>query len=579
MNIIKRKSCKIFALCLMFVWSTVFVVTDVEATVNITNARIQYSCNGTTTLFTYNFKIYEDDDLEVIIADAASSETVLTLNSDYTVAGAGDAAGGTITLTTGSVCPSGSTLTMLKNIDFTQDTDYSDGQTLTADGLETPPDKSRIIDQQLKEDTDRSIKVIKSSTLTDLTIIPVANQAIYFNSAGTGVETRDPGSLALAIPADGSVTGAKISSAEVFDFPVMLSLKKGVDVASASALTLGDDGNSFDITGTTTITSIAAKGVGTIVYLHFDAALTLTHHATDLILPNANDIVTQAGDVAIFKEYVSGDWELVSYLSNKGVSLGMVRDQKGADIASAAALALGDDGNYFDVTGTTAITSIGTKGIGTTVKLHFDAALTLTHHATDLILPGGANITTAAGDEAEFVEYATGDWRCTKYSKASGYPVVDPDANVVIQQVNVQDGAVATGTTVIPFDDTIPQNTEGDEYITLAITPTDANNILKIDVVVHVASSAANNTMTAALFQDSTANAIATSYSTLPNVANNMTSIVFSYRMVAGTTSPTTFKVRIGGSLAGTTTFNGQSGARRMGGVSMSSTTITELTP
>jgi len=97
---------------------------------------------------------------------------------------------------------------------------------------------------------------------------------------------------------------------------------------------------------------------------------------------------------------------------------------KGADVASAAALTLGDDGNYFDITGTTAITSITTKGAGTVIKLHFDAALTLAHHATDLILPGGANITTAAGDEAEFVEYATGDWRCTVYTRASGIPLI-----------------------------------------------------------------------------------------------------------------------------------------------------------
>lgn len=97
---------------------------------------------------------------------------------------------------------------------------------------------------------------------------------------------------------------------------------------------------------------------------------------------------------------------------------------KGADVASANALTLGADGNYFDITGTTAITSIGTKGVGTVVKLHFDAALTLTHHATDLILPGGANYTTEAGDEFEFTEYATGDWRCTGYTKASGQAVV-----------------------------------------------------------------------------------------------------------------------------------------------------------
>lgn len=92
---------------------------------------------------------------------------------------------------------------------------------------------------------------------------------------------------------------------------------------------------------------------------------------------------------------------------------------KGSDVASANALSLGDDGNYFDITGTTAITSIGTKGAGTVVLLQFDGALTLTHHSTDLVLPGGANITTAAGDHAIFVEYAAGDWRCVDFIPAT----------------------------------------------------------------------------------------------------------------------------------------------------------------
>lgn len=101
---------------------------------------------------------------------------------------------------------------------------------------------------------------------------------------------------------------------------------------------------------------------------------------------------------------------------------------KGADVASASELLVLTDGNYFDVTGTTTITSIETTadafGIGSVIRLHFDGALTLTHHSTDLVLPGGANITTAAGDEFEFTKYAAGDWRCTGYALASGEAVV-----------------------------------------------------------------------------------------------------------------------------------------------------------
>jgi len=83
---------------------------------------------------------------------------------------------------------------------------------------------------------------------------------------------------------------------------------------------------------------------------------------------------------------------------------------KHADIASAATLPVVNDGAYYDVTGTTTITSIASIGIGATIKLHFDGAVTITHNATTLVLPNGANLTTTAGDEA------AGDWRLTNYS-------------------------------------------------------------------------------------------------------------------------------------------------------------------
>ena len=108
----------------------------------------------------------------------------------------------------------------------------------------------------------------------------------------------------------------------------------------------------------------------------------------------------------------------------------------------------------FDVTGTTTITSFSTVGIGTVIKLHFDGALTLTHHATDLILPGAANITTAAGDEAEFVEYASADWRCTSYTKVTGAAVTAPSTDNLI--LNATDGSATDA-----GDDIILDGTDG----------------------------------------------------------------------------------------------------------------------
>ncbi len=86
---------------------------------------------------------------------------------------------------------------------------------------------------------------------------------------------------------------------------------------------------------------------------------------------------------------------------------------KGADLASASALVLGTDGNYFDVTGAVTITSISTLPAGTVIKLQFDSTPVLTHNATTLILQGAVNYTAAAGDVFEFISEGSGNWRET----------------------------------------------------------------------------------------------------------------------------------------------------------------------
>lgn len=144
----------------------------------------------------------------------------------------------------------------------------------------------------------------------------------------------------------------------------------------------------------------------------------------------------------------------------------------------------------------------------------------------------------------------------------------------IVQVVNTITGAVATGTTVIPFDDTIPQSGEGDQYMTLAITPTNSGNKLKIDVVV-VGAGSVNSYNYAALFQDSTADALA-AVATEIATGGDISTVKFTHYMSAGTTSATTFKVRAG-SGAGTYTFNGVASGRIFGGIMASSITITEI--
>lgn len=91
-----------------------------------------------------------------------------------------------------------------------------------------------------------------------------------------------------------------------------------------------------------------------------------------------------------------------------------------ASLASAATCDLGAAAALFvAITGTTTITSLGT-GTNLLRFVRFAGALTLTHNATSLALPGAASIATAAGDCAVFASDTSGNWRCRSYDRANG---------------------------------------------------------------------------------------------------------------------------------------------------------------
>lgn len=114
-------------------------------------------------------------------------------------------------------------------------------------------------------------------------------------------------------------------------------------------------------------------------------------------------------------------------------------EAKGANIASAGTTDIGAaTGNFVDVTGTTTITALGTVQAGTHRWVRFTGALTLTHNATSLILPGATNITTETGDIAQFLSLGSGNWVCSGYLKAN-----------VIQYAQLNSPAF-TGTPTVP---------------------------------------------------------------------------------------------------------------------------------
>lgn len=284
-------------------------------------------------------------------------------------------------------------------------------------------------------------------------------------------------------------------------------------------------------------------------------AVTIDADGAELVDGTATYVLTQQGDAALLRCDGSA-WQITSNRTQLWT--------KGADIASPAggALALGRDGNYFDITGTNTITSINTVRIGHWAKLHFDGALTLTHHATDLVLPGGLDILTIAGDEAEFVEYATGDWRCVSYQRYIAQPT-----NQYIGGNAAEVTALDSSSTAIPYDDTTPESGEGEELITVAYAPKYATSVLEVEFSGMFAGASSKH-VTAALFKDSDTNAI--DVNTMETSAGGATfpnPLRILHRRTAGGTSSITFKVRYGAQDTTTVYCNGDSAGRKFGGI------------
>ena len=128
----------------------------------------------------------------------------------------------------------------------------------------------------------------------------------------------------------------------------------------------------------------------------------------------------------------------------------------------------------------------------------------------------------------------------------------------VLQCLSQVYSTVGSTSNTFANDNSKPQISEGVEIMTQAITPSNSSNILIIQGVVNIGTANTGNTIMVALFQDSTANCLS-AWSHMPHENNACLSLSYFYRMTAGTTSSTTFKIRYAGQ-GGTTHVNQLSG-------------------
>jgi hypothetical protein len=169
-------------------------------TISSTTVRNSYNGDGSTTTFSYTFKIFANSDLQVIIRNnTTATETVKTLTTHYTITGAGSASGGSVIFTAGNIPASGETVVLRRAVPQTQAIDYIANDPFPAESHEEGLDRAMMTLQQVQEEVTRSIKLSRTNTMTSTEFTvgssDRANKVLAFDSSGEIAITQEIGTF------------------------------------------------------------------------------------------------------------------------------------------------------------------------------------------------------------------------------------------------------------------------------------------------------------------------------------------------------------------------------------------------
>ncbi len=157
--------------------------------------KVSFNGNGSQTVFAYSFKIFDQDDLTVILRNASGGETTQTISTQYSVSGVGSASGGNVTMVTAPA--TGESLTIIREQPLTQGLDLVANDPFPAASFEDQLDKLTFMVQQHQEELDRSIKGSKTTTITNPTFTEDAtaraNKLFAFDASGNIDITQELG--------------------------------------------------------------------------------------------------------------------------------------------------------------------------------------------------------------------------------------------------------------------------------------------------------------------------------------------------------------------------------------------------
>lgn len=506
----------------------------------------------------------------------------------------------TFTADVGSASPAGNNLNVL---------------TAASDGIATSGAGSTITIT-----TSDDLAAIEALSGTGYAARTAANTwALRTFQEGTGIDLTNPAGVAgdttisvdvTEIPTVATTYQADSGSATpALNVINLVGGTNGIDTTAAgSTITFN-----FDVTEQATIPTSFTTDSGTatpaanslaVVTLASDGIATSGAGAT-LTITSANDLaaVEALAGTGFAARTAAETWAVRTLLAGTGISIsnpagiagdptitatGDVAITFNADAGSATPAAnainiFGGEGIDTSAAGSTVTiagedASTTNKGIASYTAADFDTAAGVVSLEDTVVKSVLTDAGTATPATHEFSIVGAGG--ISTSASGSVVTITGSGTGGVLQQVRTSLTTLQSVGTSIPFDNTIPQQTEGTQILSVAITPTSASSVLVIEANVFGGmSSSSQPRATVALFRDSTANSLAAvGYSTESDMGTAGVGITIPlfHAVSAGSTSATTFKIRVGVT-TGTFHVNGtNSGSQLYGGVSSSTLFVTE---
>jgi hypothetical protein len=240
-------------------------------TISSTTNRVSYTGNGVTTAFAFGYKFLADADLKVYQAG-----TLKTITTHYTVSGAGEDSGGTVTFLTAPA--NGEEVVILRDPAITQGLDLVENDPLPAESVEDAFDKLTMIAQRLDDRIDRALVLSDTETASITLTLPApdAGKALIWNATEDALEnstydvdTAAADAAASAAAAAASASAASTSATNASNSASAASTSASnastseTNAAASAAAAAASAANSVLKDGTSVMTGSLQMGAGT----------------------------------------------------------------------------------------------------------------------------------------------------------------------------------------------------------------------------------------------------------------------------------------------------------------------------